>query len=149
MAQESERRTIDLGLLVLRVGLGLMFALVHGGPKLFGGYEVWSKVGSAMGTLGIHVAPALWGFLAACSEFVGGLCLIAGLFTRQAAFFMAATMAVATITHLTRGDGLPVASHAIEDGVVFLSLILIGAGRYSLDRLTLGRRAEDSRLTLP
>ena len=40
---------------------------------------------------------------------------------------------VAAISHLSRGDGLSGASHAIELGIVFLSLILIGAGKYSLD----------------
>jgi len=42
-------------------------------------------------------------------------------------------MIVATSMHLNRGDGLGGASHAIEDGIVFLSLILIGPGKYSLD----------------
>jgi putative oxidoreductase len=42
-------------------------------------------------------------------------------------------MIVATSMHLSSGQGLGVASHAIEDGIVFLSLILIGPGKYSLD----------------
>jgi len=122
----------DLGLLVLRLGLGFMFAVVHGGPKLLGGPALWSTVGSAMGSFGIHAAPVVWGFLAAVSECVGGLCLMLGLFVRPAAGFMAATMAVAATMHLTKGDGIPVASHAIEAGIVFVSLILIGAGRYTV-----------------
>ena len=134
MYQETVERRRDLGLLLLRLGVGGMFALVHGGPKLLGGPERWSQVGSAMGSLGIQAFPVFWGFLAAASECVGGLCLMLGLFTRPAACFMAMTMAVAATMHLTRGDGLPVASHAIEDGIVFLSLILIGAGRYRVGR---------------
>ena len=114
--------------------------MVHGGPKLLAGPERWSQVGLAMGSLGMHAVPAFWGFLAAASECVGGLCLMLGLFTRPAAFFMAMTMVVAATMHLTQGDGIQVASHAIEDGVVFASLLLIGAGRYSLDRLVRGRR---------
>jgi putative oxidoreductase len=35
--------------------------------------------------------------------------------------------------HLSKGDGLSVASHAIENGIVFFSLIFIGPGRLSLD----------------
>ena len=35
--------------------------------------------------------------------------------------------------HLGKGDGLMGASHAIEAGILFLSLILIGPGRYSLN----------------
>ena len=42
-------------------------------------------------------------------------------------------MLMATLFHLGRGDGLKGAAHAIEVGIVFLSLILIGPGKYSLD----------------
>ena len=42
-------------------------------------------------------------------------------------------MLVAAVSHLSRGDGLSGASHAIELGIVFLSLIVIGAGKYSVD----------------
>lgn len=139
MAADAER-VKDVGLLLMRVGLGAMFVLVHGAPKLFGGPETWSKVGMAMGSLGISAFPVFWGFLAACAEFFGGLCLILGLFTRVAALFLAGNLAVATIMHLTGGDGIARASHAIEDGIVFLSLIFIGAGAYSLDRRLSAKR---------
>ena len=48
-------------------------------------------------------------------------------------------MAVATIMHFhtTPGDFMEkwfVASHAIELGSVFLSLLLIGPGKFSVDR---------------
>ena len=120
------------GLLILRIGIGLMFIL-HGAPKLFGGAEKWEKLGMAMATLGIGFMPAFWGFMAAISEFFGGICLILGFVFRPACILMTITMLVATISHLSRGDGLSGASHAIELGIVFLSLILIGAGKYSLD----------------
>jgi len=40
-------------------------------------------------------------------------------------------MCVATATHLSTGDGIMGASHAIESAVVFLFLFLSGAGNYS------------------
>jgi putative oxidoreductase len=149
MAGSSDNRSADVGLLLLRVGLGMMFAVFHGGPKLFGGPEVWSQVGMAMGSLGIHAFPRFWGFMAASSEFFGGVCLILGLFIRPAALFMSMTMAVATMMHFTQGDGMAVASHAIEDGIVFLSLIFIGPGSYSVDQSWFGRQRDASRYTLP
>ena len=150
MEQDDDRHTLDLGLLALRVGVGLMFMACHGGPKLFGGPETWAKVGQAMGSVGLHAFPAAWGLLAAAAEFFGGLCLILGLLTRPAALFMAVTMVVAATMHLSRGDGLSGASHAIEAGIVFFSLVLIGAGRYSLDhRLFGGRQPGPFRYTLP
>lgn len=121
-----------VGLLVLRIGIGLMFIL-HGAPKLFDGPEKWVKIGAAMASLGIGFAPAFWGFMAAVSEFFGGICLILGFVFRPACILLTITMLVAAISHLSRGDGIGGASHAIELGIVFLSLILIGAGRYSLD----------------
>jgi len=132
----------DTGLLILRIGFGGMY-LFHGWPKISGGPERWTKLGGAMGNLGIDIFPTFWGFLAAFSEFFGGLCLIFGLFFGWAALLMAATMAVAAVNHFSRGDGLSGASHAIENGIVLFCLIFIGPGKYSLAAL-LGRKAEQS-----
>ena len=129
MADTGKHR--DLGLFLLRVGVGGMF-MTHGVPKLLGGPEMWTKLGSAMGHLGVHVAPTLWGLMAALSEAGGGLCLALGVVFRPAAALMFATMSVAATKHLTEGDGLGTASHAIEAGVVFLSLLLIGPGSWKL-----------------
>lgn len=132
-----------IGLLILRIGLGCMF-LIHGGPKLFGGPEEWEKIGMAMNNLGIGFIPTFWGFMAAISEFIGGACLILGLFFRPACILLTITMLVAAIHHLSRGDGLSGASHAIEVGIVFLSFILIGAGKYSLDEKMAPHQGEDN-----
>lgn len=123
----------EFGLLALRLGIGSMF-LLHGWPKLIGGPEKWEKVGMAMQYAGVHAAPTLWGLAAAVSEFGGGFCLILGLFFRPACLMLAVTMGVAVNMHLGRGEGLMAASHAIELGIVFCSLLFIGPGRYSVDR---------------
>lgn len=107
--------------------------LYHGAPKIFGGPEKWEKVGTAMTSVGIDFFPAFWGFMAAFSEFFGGICVILGLFFRPACILLTITMAIAASMHLSKGDGLTVASHAIEDGILFLALILIGPGKYALD----------------
>lgn len=122
----------DEGLLLLRVGMGLMF-MYHGWPKISGGIEVWAKVGASMKFVGLGFMPAFWGFMAAVTEFGGGLLLIAGLLFRPVCALLVVTMAVAVAMKLGTGAGLFGASQALEDGIVFLSLILIGPGRYSLD----------------
>jgi putative oxidoreductase len=124
-------RQFDTGLLILRIGMGIMF-ISHGAPKLLGGPERWAKVGGAMGNLGVTFTPQFWGFMAGLSEFGGGVMLILGVLFRPAMAFMLFTMTVAAISHLAKGQGLGGASHAIEDGIVFLSLIFIGPGKYSL-----------------
>ncbi len=91
------------GLLVIRVGVGLMF-ITHGYPKLVGGEETWRELGEAMELFGIGVIPEFFGFMAAISELAGGILLTIGLFTRIAASFMLITMVVATLTHVF-GDG--------------------------------------------
>lgn len=123
----------EFGLLALRLGIGAMF-IVHGWPKLMGGPGKWEKVGLAMQFAGVHAVPTFWGLAAALSEFVGGLCLILGLFFRPACLLLAITMGVAANMHLGKGEGLLAASHAIELGVLFFSLLFIGPGRYSVDR---------------
>ncbi len=124
----------DIGLLTLRVGIGAMFVL-HGLPKLIAGPETWTMLGGSMKTLGVDFAPTVWGFMAAFSEFVGGLLLVLGFFTRPACFLLFSTMIVATMMHIGKGDPFLKYSHAMESGILFLSLILIGPGRYSLDGL--------------
>lgn len=123
----------DFGLLVLRLGVGVMF-LFHGWPKLMGGPVKWEALGAAMGYLGIHVIPVFWGLTAALSEFFGGVCLILGVVFRPACLLLLGTMAVAATMHLQRGDGLQVASHAIELAFVFFGLLFVGPGRFGFGR---------------
>lgn len=124
----------DVGILILRAGIGVMMVL-HGWPKLAGGQQAWEKVGSAMEHLGISFWPVLWGFLAAMSETVGGALLAVGFLTRLAALFLAATMAVATVMVFRVSGGVFTEwSHPAEVGIVCLAFVLIGGGRFSIDR---------------
>lgn len=127
-------RNQHLGLLILRTGIGIMF-MFHGGPKLFGGISKWESTGSNIAYLGIDIFPVFWGFMAGLAEFGGGVLMIPGLLFRPALFLMLCTMLVAANKHLVLGDGISGASHAIESAVLFLSLLLTGPGRYSLDRV--------------
>jgi putative oxidoreductase len=121
----------DVGFFILRVGIGIIF-IGHGFPKIAGGIEKWIMLGSVMQNFGITFAPAFWGFMAACSEFFGGICLTLGLYTRIAAFFMSCVMIVALVMHLTKGDNFTIYSHPLSMLVVFISLIFIGGGKWSL-----------------
>jgi putative oxidoreductase len=123
----------EFGLLAMRVGLGVMF-VVHGSGKMFGGPEAWGQIGLAMGNLGIHFAPIFWGFMAAFSEFAGGILFILGFLFRPAALLLTFTMVVASTMHLSQGDPFGVYSHAVELGIVFFSLIFVGPGKLSIDR---------------
>jgi putative oxidoreductase len=132
-----------LGLLLMRIGLGITF-ICHGFPKLAGGPEGWAGLGGAMGNWGITFAPTFWGFIGSMAEFGGGILLLIGLFFRPVCILLVLTMATATLVHLKNGDPFSTLSHALEMAIVFFSLFFIGPGRYSLDY-----RFSKDRLTLP
>lgn len=122
----------NTGLLILRVGLGAMM-MFHGLPKIMGGPEQWTGLGGSMGVIGIKFLPTFWGFMAAIAEGLGGFLLLLGLFFRPVNMLLTFTMIIAAIGHIKQGEGIYGASHAIELGIVFFSLIFIGPGKYSVD----------------
>ena len=122
----------DKGLLFLRIGIGIMF-MCHGFPKLIAGPNTWTNIGGATNAIGVDFAPTFMGFMAAISEFGGGLLLVLGLLTRPACLFLFTTMVVATMMHIQKGDSFMKYSHALEAGILFLSLLFIGPGKISLD----------------
>jgi len=129
----------DLGIFILRIGIGIMF-IMHGYPKITGGTGTWEFLGMQMSHIGIGFAPVFWGFMAAFAEFAGGILLILGLFTRPVAFMMFFTMFIATLMHLHFGDGIKGSAHAIELGIVFIAVMIAGAGKFSIDNLLFRKR---------
>ncbi len=127
---------LDLGLFVLRAGLGLMFVFVHGLPKLMEGVVKWTALGGAFNRLlGISFAPAFWGFAATIAEFGGGLCLIAGIFFRPACTLMLFTMLIAIASIIRGGYGFRGAAQPVELAILLLGLILAGPGKFTLPKL--------------
>lgn len=120
----------DVGLLVLRIGIGIAF-MVHGWGKITGGPEQWAQLGQAVNHVGLSFGYTFFGFMASLSEFGGGILLALGLLTRLSCVLLLCTMIVAASMHIATGQGSP--WHAIEAGILFLSLIMIGPGAYSLD----------------
>jgi len=125
----------DLGILIIRIGLGLSYIFIHGGKKILGGPEGWANTGKAISNFGIQFMPAFWGFMAAFAETFGGLLMIVGLFFRPAAALIIITMIVAASNHIAKGDPFARAAYPIELMIVFIGLLFIGAGKYSLDEL--------------
>jgi putative oxidoreductase len=123
-------RNRDAGLLVLRLALGGFFIWAHGWSKLADGAEKWEKLGGAMKHLGINFWPVMWGFLATMAETLGALLFAIGLFFRPACLALGLTMIVAAISEGSFRAG----AHAIELAIVFISMIFIGPGKYSVDK---------------
>ena len=131
---ESLSKYRNTGLLLMRIGLGIMM-MMHGFPKLSGGVEMWTQIGGSMKMIGIDFFPLGWGFMAAATESIGGLFLLLGLFFRPVNILLLFTMIIASLVHLLDPkQDIMEASHAIELGVVFLGLVFLGPGKYSIDK---------------
>ena len=129
---------MDLGLLVLRLGVGLPFAL-HGAQKLLG----WFGGGGFRGTsawfasLGFGDGRAAT-LLAGTGEIVGGLGLAAGLVTPVAAMAVAGTMTTAAFVNNASNGFWSVAKGWELNGylvVVAMAIAVAGPGSLSLDAL--------------
>jgi putative oxidoreductase len=83
-------------------------------------------------------SPSLFAWAAALSELAGGICLVLGLGTRFAAFFILVTMLVAAFVRHA-ADPFNVRELALAYGTVAGTLILTGAGPFSLDQHILNR----------
>jgi putative oxidoreductase len=120
--------------LLLRLVLGAIF-IAHGFAKISSGMHGFT---SSVANLGFPM-PVAFAWAAALSEFLGGICVVLGLFTRWAALAIAAVMAVA-VTQVHLDEGLvggyefPLALLAIA-----VSLMLSGAGPISFDKNVLHR----------
>jgi putative oxidoreductase len=128
----SDQGSAQLGIMVLRVGMGILFT-IHGWTKLLGGTATWQWLGSQLQLLGITFMPVVWGFIATIAEFGGGLCLILGFASRSAALLISCVMAVAILYHLHKGDSFDTYSHPLAILVVMLALVIAGPGSYSID----------------
>ncbi len=130
----SYAESINLLLLLLRIVVGV-FMLSHGIGKLQSLYG--SEPIQFLDPLGVGVVTSL--FLAVFSEVVCSILLILGLGTRFAAIPLLFTMMIASfVIHINDGFGkqeLPLLYAAI-----YITIIVLGAGRYSLDYLFLKRR---------
>jgi len=126
------------GITVLRVMVGAVF-VAHGTQKLFS-YGL-SGVAGMFGQLGIPL-PWLFAPIVSFVEFLGGLCLLMGLFTQYAAALLAVNMLVAVLAvHAKAGFFLPKgAEYALTLLAANISLVLSGPGCASLGACVGGRK---------
>ncbi|HEU5485554.1 MAG TPA: DoxX family protein [Microlunatus sp.] len=131
-------RTRDLGLLLLRVGVGgALFA--HGSQKLFGWFGGGGREGTAefLGSAGFE-PPKLNATLAGVGEAGSGLLLAVGLGTGPAAAAATATMATASSVHAPQGFFNTAGGYELPAtyALAATALALTGPGRISLDHAT-------------
>ncbi|MFD4401211.1 DoxX family protein [Nocardia sp. NPDC058499] len=128
----------DVGLLVLRLCLGLTMA-AHGYNKIA---APGGLAGTASWFDGMGMKPGRWhARIAAGSEIGFGLALALGLLTPVAAAGFVALMLVAGWT-VHRGNGFFIVRNGWEYNLVLavaaVAVAMVGAGRFSIDRLLFG-----------
>lgn len=134
----AQGTTASFALLALRIVTGTAFIL-HG----------WGKIQQPFGWMPAESGvPGFLQFLAALSEFGGGIAWIIGLVTPLASFGMACTMVVATLFHavvlkdpfVSQGGGSY--ELALVYLIVSLVFMFVGVGKFSADHFIFGSRSK-------
>lgn len=129
-------RLQPLALLVMRLSLGAIM-VAHGYHKVFGGLHHHAQFVSSLGL------PAWTAYLSSFTEFVGGLLILAGLFTRAAALAICIDLSVAIwkvhlhngLTGNGNGNGF---EFPLAVATLAFALIFFGAGPIALDHILRG-----------
>lgn len=126
-------RLQPLALAVARLALGLIM-LVHGYHKVFGGLHHHAQFVASLGL------PGWLGYVSSLAEFLGGILVLAGFFTRAAAFAICIDLIVA-IWKVHWHNGLT-GDHGYEFPLALATLafvlIFFGAGPIALDHVLRG-----------
>jgi len=121
---------------ILRIALGGIL-IPHGMQKLFGTFGGMGFAGNAALFDRIGFTPGIfWGTLVGCTELIGGILLVLGLFTRFAAAAVVIFMIVGVKFTSARGffwtqGG---SEYALLIGFCALFFLIRGGGAWSLDR---------------
>jgi putative oxidoreductase len=126
-------RLQPLALFVVRITLGAIM-IAHGYQKIFHNLNHFADMVGGMGL------PHWLGYVAACTEFFGGILVLAGLFTRAAAFAITIEMFVAIWkvhwhNGLTGNGGF---EFPLAVGTLAFALIFFGAGPIAFDHVLRG-----------
>jgi putative oxidoreductase len=126
-------RLQPLALFVMRLTLGIIM-VVHGSHKVFGGLHHHVQFVASLGL------PGWLGYVSAFTEFLGGLLILAGLFTRVAALGICIDLGVAIWkVHWHNGlSGNGGFEFPLALATLAFALIFFGAGSIALDHILRG-----------
>jgi len=121
---------LSWGLLALRIAIGVIF-IQHGWGKLFGnnpGMPAFTGMVAGMGLF----APSLFAYAAALSEFLGGIAVLLGVWTKFFSALIGIVMLVAFI--FVKKFAFPMADPDFALLAMSACLVLTGPGMFSLAR---------------
>jgi putative oxidoreductase len=129
MLLKSDAINIDIGQLILRVGAGGFMLWQHGLPKLLGFGEMKNTFADPLG-----MGPALSLALIVFAEFFCAALVVLGLWTRLATIPLIIGMAVVVLV-VQSGDPFAHRELPLIFLICFITILLIGSGRYALSRI--------------
>lgn len=133
MSNGSKFSFPEIAIMVLRVSVGIVF-IYHGSQKLFGVFGGHGMEGFIQYLTGLKVpTPEINAWLAALTEFLGGLALVIGFYPRWAAPPLIGVMLVAIIL-VTGANGFDMSNQGFEYNFILiaalLAIFLQGSGRW-------------------
>ncbi|MFT7157917.1 MAG: putative oxidoreductase [Parvicella sp.] len=129
LLQSSKDKGSGLGFLMLRIGTSTLMVYLHGWPKLKNYSEGQNSLPELIG-LGSESGL----LLAIFAEVICSFLLALGLLTRLVVIPLSFTMVVAAFV-FNADQALIVKEKAILYLIVYLFLLVTGAGKYSIDHL--------------
>ena len=126
-------RLQPLALFAMRIALGAVM-VAHGYHKVFGGLHHHVELVSSLGL------PGWTAYLSALAEFLGGLFVLAGFFTRVAALAICIDLSVAIWkVHLHNGlTGNNAIEFPLALATLAFAMIFFGAGPIAIDHILRG-----------
>ena len=122
----------ETGLLLIRVSVGLIFIILLG-PILWNPGS-WERIGAAMRHLDFHSHFKFWGIVGALLGCIGGVLMVLGLLFRLGVLFTLIVTLVHLIALWSARGGLYARMPVLEMSILLLSLLLVGPGKYSVDK---------------
>lgn len=129
---ETSTKAVSTAVLLLRIMSGLILFVGGAGKALgwFGGMGMNATLDIFKTNL--HLS-AFWIYLSCYTEFIGGLLIIIGLFTRIAAFALFINMLVATLFVGFKNFFMGGAAYPCLLMIIFLAIVLSGPMAFSID----------------
>ncbi|MFV2086276.1 DoxX family protein [Micromonospora sp. LOL_021] len=141
-ARSAQDPWIGAGLLALRAAVGTTF-LLHGIQNVSGAWTGWDAAAMSeyLSPKGFGGAATAVSWFLALAQVTAGLMILLGLFTAVGAVVVVVPMATSAFTKLSVGFFMP-GGFEWELAVMAggLTLLLAGAGQYSLDHLKIPER---------
>jgi putative oxidoreductase len=122
---------MHFGLLIMRLGLTVVLFL-HALPKLLDGVQMWKSFGMDLNPIRTGLPPAVFGFAILLLEALGAVSFVFGYFFRATCTILFILFGLYFFIYFQRPGYYTLMLWSLGLAAVFLGLIYVGPGRYSI-----------------